>query len=104
MPPGHLAELESGDEGMLEGFLGEEPVIDGADALTFEHFWRCRRATPSDQPLDLERALSLYTRLYGDVDAHALCDALGAMDGAFAQHVAGEIERKSKKSTKGKGG
>lgn len=102
MPPAHLAELEQ-DPQMLEGFLGREPEIEGGNALAFEFFWRCRRATPGDQPLDPTRALALYERLYGECDAFDLLDKLQAMDGAFSRHVAGEIEAKREKPKAKKG-
>jgi len=42
-----------------------------------------RAATPSDQPLDKMRALTLFERLYGNVKALPFVDSLRAMDAEF---------------------
>ena len=63
--------------------LGEPPEIALEDQPVWDEFWSIRSSVPSDQPVDLLRALEWYERLYGPTDAHVFGRKVRAMDGEF---------------------
>jgi hypothetical protein len=72
------------------------------DQSAWEHFWRCRNATAADQPLDLEKALRLHERLYGECDDMVLVTLLSGMDRAFLEDRAEKLRSESARAAKAK--
>jgi hypothetical protein len=97
VPERDRAALAEGDE---IDFLGSPPMLVGLAALYFEHFWRCRMATPPDDPVDPDAALRLFERLYGEADdVLDFWTALAAMDSEYATRRAAYVAQQSE--TKG---
>ncbi len=85
-----------------ESYLGPEPDFTPADLRVWSFYWTVRNSTPPDLPVDLERALSLHARLYGETNEIRLASKIQAMDGAF---MAGRSEIvKSRKENRKTGG
>lgn len=48
-----------------------------------DFYWLMRQSTPSDQPLDLDKCLRLYERIYGPCNVAVVLERMTAMDREF---------------------
>lgn len=86
------------DPEWAESYLGPEPDFTHRGAHVWSFYWMVRNGTPSDSPLDLERALSLHSRLHGGTSEVRLAAMLQAMDIAFLTERSEHMKRKSKEA------
>ena len=89
------------DPEFAESFLGPEPDLTDSAAAMWAFYWTVRNATPSDMPIDLERAIALNDRLHGEAPStRLLVEKLQAMDVSF---LTARGEHMKSKKTKAKG-
>jgi len=75
-------------------YLGDPPEFSHLDALVWDVYWSFRNGTPSDEAIDVMRALEWFERLYCQTDPEPFGRQVRAMDGEFLKSRSEEIQKK----------
>lgn len=101
--PQDRVQIES-DPDFEQEYLGDPPELTQLDMMVWDVYWSERNGMPSDQPIDLLRALAWFERLYCRTDAQAFGRQVRAMDAEFFKaRAASEGSGGEKSKSKGRG-